>query len=186
LSLVNISSSSSNHAANSNIVSDSTESSNVPSRILKDAFHLLDLIKVSLRHVLSKDSIRRFRVALFVVDSEDKQRFEAYLISIGTDWNTRLLADPKFIFDCLRRYIPPPNELFPMVKLIFDKYKNGLCSRTGLPLFDNKAIATLNRILEEIRKGNVSDVVSGPVLYTEIGEDHNGLMSKYAAEARYL
>jgi hypothetical protein len=60
--------------------------------------------------------------------------------------------------------------------LVFDKYKNGLCSRTGLPLFDNEAIATSNRILEEIRQGNVSDVVGVPALYTEIGENHNGLM----------
>lgn len=148
----------------------------VPSRVLKDAFHLLDLIKVSLRHGLSKDFIRRFRDALFVIDTDDKQRVEAYLISIGTDWNTRLLADPKFIFDRVRRYIPPPDELYPMVKLVFDKYKNGLCSRSGLPLFDDEAVATSNRILEEIRQGNVSDIVGGPALYTEIGVDQNGLM----------
>jgi hypothetical protein len=84
--LVNTSSSSSNHAGNSNIVIDSAESSDVPSRVLKDAFRLLDLIKVSLRHGLSKDFMRSFRDALFVVDSEDKQRVEAYLIFIGTNW----------------------------------------------------------------------------------------------------
>ncbi|KAG2193791.1 hypothetical protein INT47_009933 [Mucor saturninus] len=87
-----------------------------------------------------------------------------------------LLADPKFIFDLVRRYIPPPDELYPMVKLVFDKYKNRLCSRSGLPLFADKAVATSNRILEEIRQGNVSDIVGGPALYTEIGVDQNGLM----------
>jgi hypothetical protein len=155
---------------------DSTEAYTVPSRVLKDAFHLLDLIKVSLRHGLSKDFIRRFRDALFVVDTDDKQKVETYLHSIGTDWNTRLVSDPKFIFDRVRRYIPPPDELYPMVKVVFDKYKNGLCSRTGLPLFDDEAVATSERILEEIRQGNVSDIVGGPSLYTEIGEDKNGLM----------
>ncbi|KAG2192238.1 hypothetical protein INT47_009230, partial [Mucor saturninus] len=158
------------------ISSTSNSSRALPSRVLKDAFHLLDLIKVSLRHGLSKDFIRRFRDALFVIDSDDKRRVEAYLISIGTDWNTRLLVDPKFIFDRVRRYIPPPAELYPMVKLVFDKYQNELCSRTGLPLFDNEAVTMSNRILEEIRQGNVSDVVGGPALYTEIGEDKNGLM----------
>ncbi|GAA5803691.1 hypothetical protein HPULCUR_009174 [Helicostylum pulchrum] len=154
----------------------SAESYTVPSRVLKDAFHLLDLIKVSLRHGLSKDFIRQFRDALFVVDTEDKQKVENYLASIGTDWNTRLVSDPEFIFSRVRRYIPPPEELYPNVKLVFDKYANDLCSRTGLPLFDNEAAATSQRILEEIRQGNVSDVVGGPSLYTEIGEDKNGLM----------
>jgi hypothetical protein len=154
----------------------STESYTIPSRVLKDAFHLLDLIKVSLRHGLSKDFIRRFRDALFVVDTEDKQKVENYLVSIGTDWNTRLVSDPEFIFTRVKRYIPPPEELYPNVKLVFDKYSNGLCSRTGLPLFDNEAVAMSQRILEEIRQGNVSDIVGGPSLYTEIGEDKNGLM----------
>ncbi|KAG2193584.1 hypothetical protein INT47_007387 [Mucor saturninus] len=39
-----------------------------------------------------------------------------------------------------------------MVKLVFDKCKNGLCSRSGLHLFDDEAVATSNRILEEIRQ----------------------------------
>ncbi|KAI9260268.1 hypothetical protein EDC94DRAFT_648927 [Helicostylum pulchrum] len=154
----------------------SAESYTVPSRVLKDAFHLLDLIKVSLRHGLSKDFIRQFRDALFVVDTEDKQKVETYLASISTDWNTRLVSGPEFIFSRVRRYIPPPEELYPNVKLVFDKYANDLCSRTGLLLFDNEAAATSQRILEEIRQGNVSDVVGGPSLYTEIGEDKNGLM----------
>ncbi|KAG2190878.1 hypothetical protein INT47_002758 [Mucor saturninus] len=51
-----------------------------------------------------------------------------------------------------------------MVKLVFDKYQNGLCLRTGLPLFDNEAVTMSNQILEEIRQGNVSDVVGGPAL----------------------
>jgi len=158
------------------LIQNPTETSAIPSRVLKDAFHLLDLIKINLRHGLSKDFIRRFRDALFVVDTEDKEKVESYLISIGTTWNKRLLEDPKFIFDRVKRYIPPPDELYPMVKLVFDQYQNGLCSKTGLPLFDDEAIATSKRILEEIRQGNVSDIVGGPRLYTEIGDDKNGLM----------
>lgn len=155
---------------NSGDVVDSAESNTVPSRVLKDAFHLLDLIKVSMRHGLSKDFIRRFRDVLFVVDTEDKQKVETYLASIGTDWNTRPVSDSEFIFSRVRRYIPPPEELYPNVKLVFDKYVNVLCSRTGLPFFDNEAVATSQRILEEIKQGNVSDIVGGPSLYTEIGD----------------
>ncbi|KAG2191627.1 hypothetical protein INT47_003562 [Mucor saturninus] len=42
--------------------------------------------------------------------------------------------------------------------------------------FDDKAVAISNRILEEIRQGNVSDIVGGPALYAEIGVDQNKLM----------
>ncbi|KAI7867209.1 uncharacterized protein EV154DRAFT_571765 [Mucor mucedo] len=56
------------------ISSTSNSSRALPSRVLKDAFHLPELIKVSLRHGLSKDFIHRFCDALFVIDSDDKPR----------------------------------------------------------------------------------------------------------------
>lgn len=68
----------------------------VPSRILKDAFHVMQMIRVSLKHGMAKDFMRRFRDAIFVVDPEDKRKVEAYLTSIGSDWKSKLLTDPKY------------------------------------------------------------------------------------------
>lgn len=60
---------------------------NVPSRILKDAFHVMQMIKISLKHGMAKDFMRRFRDALFVVDPDEKKKVEEYLVSTGIDWN---------------------------------------------------------------------------------------------------
>ena len=93
----------------------------VPSKILKDAFHIMQMIRVSLKHGMAKDFIRRFRDALFVVDPDDKRKVEEYLVSVGTDWKTKLLADPKYIFQQVKRWIPPASGLLPVVELLFQK-----------------------------------------------------------------
>jgi hypothetical protein len=46
----------------------------IRSRVLKDAFHLMDQIKVPRRHGLAKDFSKKFRDALFLVDEVDKKK----------------------------------------------------------------------------------------------------------------
>jgi hypothetical protein len=148
----------------------------VPSRVLKGPFHLMDMLKISLRHGMAKDFMRRFRDCLFVVDLEDKRKVEEYLHSVNSNWETCLIENPDFLFERVRRYIPPADQLLPIVKLLFEKYGPSKCSRTGLPLFDKEAYKTADRILSYIELGHISDVVGGPSLYTEKGVDRHGLM----------
>ncbi|CAO3654611.1 unnamed protein product [Mucor hiemalis] len=126
----------------------STEPAAVPSRILRDVFHVLDLIKVKLSHGMAKDFIRRLRDAFLVFDPQDKAKVEQHLISIGSDWNSCLLSNSDFIMKRVKRHIPPPDKLLPVVKFLF----------------------------ENIKLGHISDLVDGPALYTEKGLDKNGLM----------
>jgi hypothetical protein len=86
------------------------EAQKLPSRILKDPFHLMDMIKVNLNHGIAKDFSRRFRDCLFVVDPEDKTNVEEYLNSIGSSWESYLVEKPDFLFERARRYIPPHCE----------------------------------------------------------------------------
>jgi hypothetical protein len=148
----------------------------LPSRVLKDAFHLMDMLKIPMRHGMSKDFMRRFRDCLFVIDAEDKKNVEAYLESIGSTWDTYMVERPHFILERVRRCIPPANELLPVVKLLFEKYGPAKCLKTGLPLFDKEAYDTAQRILNCIELGHVSDIPGGPPLYTEMGTDVYGLM----------
>ncbi|KAI9341092.1 hypothetical protein BD770DRAFT_399300 [Pilaira anomala] len=157
---------------NSNMVTDRTT---VPSRILKDAFHVMQMIKISLKHGMAKDFMRRFRDALFVVDPDDKKKVEEYLVSMGIDWNTKLLSDPEYVFKRVKIYIPPAEELYPLVDELFKSYGDSICIKTGRPLFDEDARKDAAAVLEEIRLGHVSDLKGGPPLYTEIGTDRNGL-----------
>lgn len=151
----------------------------IPSRVLKDAFHLIEQIPISLRHGMAKDFKRRFRDCLFAVNEEDKKKVEEYLVSIGSDWETHLVNNPDFIWERVRRTIPPPGELANLVQNCFDTYSNLKCQKTGNTLFDKESMAASKRVMDQIKVGYVSDVVDGPPLYTEKGLDKNGLM-KYA------
>lgn len=94
----------------------------IPSRVLKDAFHVMDQIKISLRHGIAKNFARRFRDALFIVDQDDKKAVEKHLQKIGTTWDKHLVYDPVYVLDRVKRYIPPPDELLPVLKRLFKKY----------------------------------------------------------------
>ncbi|CAO3657291.1 unnamed protein product [Mucor hiemalis] len=148
----------------------------VPSRVLKDAFHLIDQIKVSMRHGMAKDFKRRFRDCLFVVYEEDKKNVTRYLATIGYTWEAYLVENPDFLWERVRRYIPTADKLYPLVKECFDDYADARCIKTELVLFDAQAKKTAKNILEAIKSGFVSDLVGGPALYTEKGFDKRGLM----------
>jgi hypothetical protein len=144
--------------------------------VLKDALHLMDILKISMRHGMSKDFMRRFRDFLFIIDAEDKKNVEAYLESIGSTCDTYMVEKPDFILERASRYIPPAHELLPVVNLLFEEYGPARCLKTGLPLFDKDAYDTSQRILTCIELGYVSDIPGGPPLYTEMGRDVYGLM----------
>ncbi|KAI7874434.1 uncharacterized protein EV154DRAFT_569718 [Mucor mucedo] len=175
----NISFSSSNAPVRLDEHKSTSEKATVPSRVLKDAFHLIEQIPISLRHGMAKDFKRRFRDCLFAVNEEDKKKVEEYVISIGSDRATHLVNNPDFIWERVRRSIPPPNELASLVQDCFDKYANLVCIKTGHPLFDKESILASKRVMDQIEAGYVSDIVDGPPLYTEKGFDKNGLM-RYA------
>lgn len=148
----------------------------IPSRILKDAFHVMQMMKVSLKHGMAKEFARRLRDAIFVIDQEDKKKVEDHLKNIGADWDSYLVEKPDYLLERVRRYIPPPQELYKSVSFVFEKYGNALCVSSGRPLFTPDNWQCADRILEEIRLGHVSDLKNGPALYVEKGLDKNGLM----------
>ncbi|KAI8637805.1 ribonuclease H-like domain-containing protein [Parasitella parasitica] len=92
-------------------IHNSDEETPIPSRVLKDGFHLMDMIKISKSHGMHKDFMRRFRDALYVCDQGDKALIETFLLSTGTDWNTRMLSNPAWVFERVRRFIPKPAKL---------------------------------------------------------------------------
>lgn len=93
-----------------------------PSRILKDAFHIMQMIKVSLRHGMPKEFSHAQRDVIFIVDLNDKANVEEYLLSINTTWKDQMVKDASWIFDRVRRYIPPPDELYRAVSSVSDEY----------------------------------------------------------------
>ena len=69
----------------------------ISSRILKDAFHVMQMVKVSLKHGMAKEFSRRFRDALFVVDKHDKEKVEEYLVSVGSNWKILIGFSKEYV-----------------------------------------------------------------------------------------
>ncbi|KAG2228193.1 hypothetical protein INT45_009240, partial [Circinella minor] len=144
------------------------------SRILKDAFHLMDILKISQKHGLSKVFKRAFRDTLFIIDDGDKELVSNILIKQGTTWNKKLAESPDWIFRRVRRVVPPPKVLYNAVKDLFETYGPLLCARTGRPLFDYDNWRQARNILTTIHLGHVSDS-SGVPFYFSMGTDKDGL-----------
>lgn len=59
----------------------------VYSRVIKDIFHLMDMVKPYKRHGLYKEFTVRFSDALFTIDNDNKTKVEQALIKHGETWN---------------------------------------------------------------------------------------------------
>ncbi|KAI8136730.1 hypothetical protein BJV82DRAFT_675742 [Fennellomyces sp. T-0311] len=66
-------------------------------RILKDIFHLMAMLKISKRHGLAKEFARRFRDAISIINTEDRNRVERHLRSIGMSWNYMFVKNPAWV-----------------------------------------------------------------------------------------
>lgn len=165
----------------SNTVGDtSSQSRNIdskrPTRVLKDIFHLIEMIPISLKHGLAKEFKRRLRDALFIVDEDDKKLVqERYIIKRkGETWERLLLHRPKWLLRRVRRYVPSPDELYSIVKQLFDTLGPLPCNTTNRPLFDKQSKKYADNVLKYIQTGYVSDP-DGIPLYFKVRVDCYGL-----------
>ncbi|KAI8138603.1 hypothetical protein BJV82DRAFT_673542 [Fennellomyces sp. T-0311] len=143
-------------------------------RVLKDAFHLMDQIKVSKRHGLHAEFFRWYRDALFVYDEDDRKRVEEFLESNSTSWKQMLAKNPSWIFKRVKRVIPPPEKLYPIIEDLFNACGPLKCAKSQLPLFDAAAEKQAKNVLKAIKDGHVSDP-PGASFYFKIGRDKNSL-----------
>lgn len=142
------------------------EAATIPTLVLKDAFHLMDFISVSEKHGMHKEFMARFRDALFLVNEEDKKRVTKALKHNQITWDRMVKARPSWISKRIRRTIPPPKQLYPVVAALFSHYGNSLDLKTGLKLFDKQCQSQAAKILDAISKGHISDPVGVPLYYT--------------------
>ncbi|KAF6759179.1 hypothetical protein DFP72DRAFT_1102402 [Ephemerocybe angulata] len=141
-------------------------------RVLKDIFHLFNMLRLPATHGLRKEFTRALRDILFVANLEDRVRIMA--------WASRQPGAPTFeqlairhahwLWQRCRRYIPLPEVIFPMVEKLFRTYGPLQDMTTHEPLFRPQHWKTAAQILDLIRLGYVSDPPNIP-LYTKIGVD---------------
>lgn len=144
------------------------------SKVLKDAFHLMDMIRVSKKHPLYQDFSKALRDVLFVVDEEDRSRIEEFLLGVNSSWNRKVEEDPSWIFRRVRRVIPPAADILSLMDDLFRTHGPIVDPKTGKPLFDDEAWRKARLVKDAIAAGHVSDPINIP-LYFEIGLDKDGL-----------
>ncbi|KAK0504943.1 hypothetical protein EDD18DRAFT_1060502 [Armillaria luteobubalina] len=142
----------------------------IRSRVLKDAFHLLDMVYISRVHGLHVPFAQAFRDALFIPNSEDKARIEVWLESKGLKWKDMLCYKSRWLWRHCCRTIPPPEVLYPLVHDVLFTWGPLKDAKTGLPLFNTSAWHTAKNILELVCNGYISDP-PGVSLYYGIGLD---------------
>jgi hypothetical protein len=142
--------------------------------VLKDIFHLMDMIRVPKDHTLKKEFTRRLRDALFVPDKDDMARIERYLRSQGKTWEGKLDEDADWILRRTKRVVPKESVLLPVVERLFEEYAALRCASTDRPLFDEENWRQVEQVKKAIRSGEVSDP-PGMSFYFLLGHDGNGL-----------
>ena len=101
------------------------------SRVLGDGFHLMDHVKVPMRHDFKAAYFRALRAALFIHDSGDLERVKRVLQKKNQKLSHVLAWKYSYIALRVKQRIPPPNILYARVKAVFDFFMYKQDSQTN-------------------------------------------------------
>jgi hypothetical protein len=148
-----------------------------PSRILLDIFHVMDRIGRALtpKHSAYHAFMVAFSDTLFVCDEHDRAQMEAHLLATRSTWKLARLSRPDWLWERVRRYVPPPDTLYSVLEELFRSWRDVRCIRTGLPLFTTETKERARGVLEDVRWGWVSDPKGIP-MYSRRGVDKFGFV----------
>lgn len=144
------------------------------SRVLGDIWHLMDQFYISVNHGLCRAFARALRNAFFIPDAEDKATLEAFLHSKDITWDRMVLYHSRWLWQRVRRFVPPPEELLARVTKVIMMYGPLKDATTGLPLFNERCWDTSINVIENVRRGYYSDPPNIQ-LYFSSGTDKHGL-----------
>jgi hypothetical protein len=123
-----------------------------------------------------------FSRAIFLRDKDDEANVCRVLKSKGVDWEYAQRAKSYVLNRRIRRLIPAPEIIVPRLQLLFDGYKNLICSSKqnqleGRPeqvFFSKDARDMAARLIDTAKLGFLSDPI-GVSLYYRMGIDKDGL-----------
>ncbi|KAG6835921.1 hypothetical protein H0H93_013330 [Arthromyces matolae] len=153
-------------------IDSSTWSKDIRSRVLKDPFHVFNQFYISSSHGLLQEFSTALRDALFIWDQSDKARLIAWgrMQNPPLSWDDIVFNRSHWLLRRCKRIIPPAEQLFPLVKRVFETFGPLKDAKTGLPLFNSAAWAVAKNILLLIQNGHLSDPPDIP-LYYQLGID---------------
>ncbi|KAJ7739783.1 hypothetical protein DFH07DRAFT_778607 [Mycena maculata] len=147
-----------------------------PTRTFQDILHEMQRLTkhIPREHSLAKQFSRWLRDAIFIPDKLDKARVEAVLKKKGETWDRAVRSKPDWVWLRVRRYVPPPEVLEPILDTLFKTHANVRCSRKKIKLFNAECHKAAKLMIEDVQKGWVSDP-PGVALYNRLQTDDKGL-----------
>jgi len=144
----------------------------IRSRVLKDVFHVFNMLRISTTHALRKELAYALRDTLFIPDEEDRAQISAHAATLKPPrtFEQLLVTRPAWVWKRCKRVIPPPEELYPLIEKLFLSYGPLKDCLTQQPLFNRHNWHAAKQILELVRQGFISDPPGIP-LYTVMGVD---------------
>ncbi|KAG2055820.1 hypothetical protein BDR06DRAFT_970603 [Suillus hirtellus] len=152
----------------------SIENSEIRSRIIGDIWHLMDQFKISLHHGLQRPFSHALRDAIFLLDPEDCAAVKKVLEMKNTTFQQMVLTNSDWVWQHVRRLIPPPETLAPRVAEVLQIYGPLKDAVTGQPLFNDLSWEKARTVIENIKMGYYSDP-PGYSFYALLRMDKHGL-----------
>jgi hypothetical protein len=114
-------------------------------RVLGDAFHFMDLIKVPTHHKYTSTYFRALRSDFFICDEHDLDLVKAVARGNGQRWEHVMAFYFKYVALRVKRVIPMPSISYLIERV------------TKKPLFNENAKEMTELVLEGILRGEISD-----------------------------
>ncbi|KAJ7918929.1 hypothetical protein B0H13DRAFT_1868911 [Mycena leptocephala] len=127
---------------------------------------------------LAKPFARWLRDAILVPDKIDKARGRSCFKKKGITWDQAVRSKSDWVWQRVRRYIPAPDVLEPVLKKLFATHADLLCSKKKFKLFDAECHKAAAAMLDDVRKGWISDP-PGVALYNRLRTDETGLVVRH-------
>ncbi|KAF7369576.1 hypothetical protein MVEN_00288100 [Mycena venus] len=147
-----------------------------PTRTLQDIWHEMRRVTKTIdsRHSLAKQFARWLQDAILVPDKIDRAMVEAVLKKAGITWAQAVRSKPEWVWERVRRYIPPAEYLILVLETLFKTHADAICSTHGIKLFNAETHKAAQLMLEDVRRGWLSDP-AGVAVYNRLRTDKNGL-----------
>jgi hypothetical protein len=128
----------------------------------------MDRVSVSADHGWHFEYSQALRDAFFVMDPDDVHNCTEVLSNLGKSWDLEAKCNMEWVLRRVKRKVPEPEILYPVVKKVFDFYADKIDGKTGAPLFGEKARHEAANVLKLVEAGYASDP-PGVQLYFEQG-----------------
>ncbi|KAG2210072.1 hypothetical protein INT46_001902 [Mucor plumbeus] len=96
-------------------IKNTTDNNNTTStfvnRVLEDVSHLIDIIKVPIKHTLCSEFMTKLRDIFLVPDPVDKFNVSRVLNAMNNTWNYKVATNSAWVWNHVQCRIPPANQL---------------------------------------------------------------------------